>query len=311
MRIRKAAVGWLVMFCVMCVANTGQAQLLKKLFGTKNTGQVSSSCPGGICPTASAPAAYQSAPVANVVQMPFKAVDNARGHYTYPGTIDNHLESTHGLSREEKLDLHDAIHRGEAHPINPTVSVPRANYVAPFVSNYSSYTVQSGGGSTGGLGSVGSRSGGSTGNLWIGKVLPDGSIVTSVGVTSVAQPNSLEVTQLRIGDRSSFRKSLLAAGRQARDSGQITSLEFFLLSAASRNPATLERMQAAVHEAAIEEGLATTQAIDWDSLITFIEKLIPIIIKLIELFGQVTLQAESQYASNMQCSTLDSFHLAA
>lgn len=318
MRIRKAAVGWLVMCCLLCVANTGQAQLLKRLFGTKNTGEVSSSCPGGNCPTSSAPAAFQSAPVANVVQMPFKAVDNARGHWSYPGTIDSHLESTHGvstagMSRQEKLNLHDSLHEGTAQ--NVAVSVPRANYVAPFVSNYSSYTVQSGGGSTGGLGSTGSQSGGSTGNLWIGKVLSDGSVVTSVGVTQpsqASQASSLEVTQLRIGDRSSFRKSLLAAGRKARDAGEITSLEFFLLSAASRNPATLEKMQAAVHEAAIEEGLATTQAIDWDSLITFIEKLIPIIIKLIELFGQVTLQPEAQFVSNTpQCSTLDSFHLAA
>jgi hypothetical protein len=215
------------------------------------------------------------------------------------------------MSRQEKLNLHDSLHEGTSQ--NVVVSVPRANYIAPFVSYYSNSTAQSGGGSTGNLGSTGSRSGGSTGGFGVGTRLADGSIVTSVGVTSVAaQSNALEVTQLRIGGRSSFRKSLLAAGRKARDAGEITSLEFFLLSAASRNPATLERMQAAVHEAAIEEGLATTQAIDWDQLIVFIEKLIPIIIKLIELFGQVTLQAESQYASNMpQCSVLDSFHLAA
>jgi hypothetical protein len=100
---------------------------------------------------------------------------------------------------------------------------------------------------------------------------------------------------LRIGDRATFRKSLIAAARKARDSGQITGLEFFLLSAASRNPATLEKMQAAVHEAAIEEGLATTQAIDWNQLIEFIEKLIPVIIKLIELFGQVRMDAVPHY----------------
>jgi hypothetical protein len=62
-------------------------------------------------------------------------------------------------------------------------------------------------------------------------------------------------------------------------------MEYFALSAASRNPRVLEKMQAAVHEAAIEEGLASTQAIDWSSLIDFIEKLIPIIIKLIDLFS--------------------------
>ena len=82
-----------------------------------------------------------------------------------------------------------------------------------------------------------------------------------------------------------FRRSLLEAARNARKSGEITAVEFFMLSAASRNPATLDKMQAAIHEAAIEEGLATAQAIDWNSLIDFIEKLIPIIIKLIDLFG--------------------------
>jgi len=145
----------------------------------------------------------------------------------------------------------------------------------------------------------------------VGQVDPsDGALIVSVGpfvdlapsmapslpvVGEVSIVNSADVSMLRVGNRMAFRKSLLAAGRNARDSGQITGLEFFLLSAASRNPATLEKMQAAVHEAAIEEGLATTQAIDWDSLIEFIEKLIPIIIKLIELFGQVRMDAVPQY----------------
>jgi len=116
----------------------------------------------------------------------------------------------------------------------------------------------------------------------------DGAYISSIG-SSVDQAISKSATStvetLSIGDRREFRKALLDAGRKARDSGEITSMEFFALAAASRNPRVLEKMQAAVHEAAIEEGLATTQAIDWDSLISFIEKLIPIIIKLIDLFS--------------------------
>lgn len=270
----------IVVACLL--VSPASAQLLQRFRATKQVGP--SSCPGGVCPTA--PSAMST-------------TNQQRGHWSFPGTIESHLEGTHGvatagMSRQEKLNLHDSLHEGTL--TNAVVSVPRANYVAPFVSHYPSYTAKSGGGSTGGLGSAGSRSGGSTGGFGVGTRLPDGSIVTSVGVTSAAtQTNALEVTQLRIGDRSSFRKSLLAAGRKARDAGEITSLEFFLLSAASRNPATLERMQAAVHEAAIEEGLATTQAIDWDQLIVFIEKLIPIIIKLIELFGQVQMDAVPMY----------------
>lgn len=261
-----------VLAVLFCTANA-QAQLFPNApwNQTKQVG-ASSGCPNGQCPTAMAPATQQP------------------GHWSFPGTIESHLEGTHGvatagMTRQQKLNLHDSLHEGTAGQ-NVVVSVPRAaGYVKPFVSYYQAPTATSSGN--------GSSGGGSSGGFGVGTRLPDGSIVTSVGVTLAAKPE--DVSMLRIGDRATFRKSLLAAGRKARDSGQITGLEFFLLSAASRNPATLEKMQAAVHEAAIEEGLATTQAIDWNSLIEFIEKLIPIIIKLIELFGQVRLDAVEQY----------------
>ncbi len=122
----------------------------------------------------------------------------------------------------------------------------------------------------------------------------DGAAITSVG-PSIAPPlpesasvMDIDAQALRIGDRVQFRRALIDAARQARDAGEITSLELFMLSAASRSPRVLEKMQAAVHEAAIAEGLATAQEIDWTGLVAFIEKLIPIIIKLIDLFGSVT-----------------------
>lgn len=257
-------------------SSVGSAQLFPNaLWNRAKQAGPSSSCPNGQCPTAISAAA---------------TVDARPGHWSYPGTIDNHLESTHGvatagLSRQEKLNLHDSLHEGTASQ-NVVVSVPRATgYVKPFVSYYEAPTVSSSGNGS---------SGGSSGGFGVGTRLPDGAIVTSVGVTVAAKPAE-DVSMLRIGDRATFRKSLMAAARKARDSGQITGLEFFLLSAASRNPATIEKMQAAVHEAAIEEGLATTQAIDWNQLIEFIEKLIPVIIKLIELFGQVRMDAVPQY----------------
>jgi hypothetical protein len=138
-------------------------------------------------------------------------------------------------------------------------------------------------------GSTGSASYGSTGSSFgVGYVLPDGAVVVSIGSTidpAIVQTATAQVETLAIGDRRDFRKSLLEAARKARQAGEITPMEYFALSAASRNPRVLEKMQAAVHEAAIEEGLASTQAIDWSSLIDFIEKLIPIIIKLIDLFS--------------------------
>lgn len=139
-------------------------------------------------------------------------------------------------------------------------------------------------GSTGAAASYGS----SGSSFRVGSVMPDGAVVVSIGSTldpAISQAAAAGVEALAIGDRRDFRKSLLEAARKARQAGEITPMEYFALSAASRNPRVLEKMQTAVHEAAIEEGLASTQAIDWSNLIDFIEKLIPIIIKLIDLFS--------------------------
>lgn len=124
------------------------------------------------------------------------------------------------------------------------------------------------------------------GGFVVGQRDSDGAVITSIATSpTVAKSGTQVVEQLAIGDRIKFRRSLLAAAKQARNAGDITPAQYFLLSAASRNPLVLDRIQQAVHEAAIEEGLATAQAIDWDSLIGFIEKLIPIIIQLIDLFS--------------------------
>jgi hypothetical protein len=54
---------------------------------------------------------------------------NRPGHWTYPGTINGHLESTHGvstagMSREQMLDLHDALHEGSV--VAPSAGRPVA-----------------------------------------------------------------------------------------------------------------------------------------------------------------------------------------
>jgi len=232
-------------------------------------------CPGGVCPTRVG---------SGVLRV--DAMQDARpGHWSYPGTIDSHLEATHGvstqgLSRQEKLNLHDSIHEGVPHPIPPMQPTYSTSSYAPR-----------GGGSNG---SYAVKSGGSSGgsSFYVGGRDRDGAFISSIGssisptiAAPATQPVAQGITQLAIGDRIGFRRSLLAAARKAREAGDITPGQFFLLSAASRNPGTLDKMQAAVHEAAIEEGLATAQAIDWDQLIGFIEKLIPIIIQLIDLFS--------------------------
>ena len=164
-----------------------------------------------------------------------------------------------------------------------------ASYAAP-----STPVVVKSGGSTG---SAVTSYGSSGGGFAVGQRDKDGYVISSIGSTvdpkiaSSAQ-STAGIEALAIGDRVKFRRSLIEAARAARKAGDITPAQFFLLSAATRNPSTLDKMQAAVHEAAIEEGLATTQAIDWENLISFIEKLIPIILQLIELFASNQLDFE-------------------
>jgi len=163
--------------------------------------------------------------------------------------------------------------------------VQRSYSVASYAAPPSPVTVRSGGS----CGTATARSFGSSGGgLAVGGRDSDGAVVTSIGSTvspSIASVGTQSIAPLAIGDRIKFRQTLIAAARKAREAGDITPAQFFLLSAASRNPIALDKMQAAVHEAAIEDGLATPQAIDWDNLLSFIEKLIPIIIQLIGLFS--------------------------
>ena len=112
-------------------------------------------------------------------------------------------------------------------------------------------------------------------------------------VSSAAVPGNA-VSILR---RSDFRKSLMAAAKAARENGEISVAQYFKIAAMSRVPRVAENLKAAIHEAAIEEGIATAESIDWDAIIAFIEKLIPLIIQLIDLFSyNDALSKEIQYA---------------
>lgn len=148
----------------------------------------------------------------------------------------------------------------------------------------------------------------------IGSVEPDGAVVTYVGpiadavvatiplgvVSTQAPTVAPPVEAASILDRSKFRAALMKAARKARAEGTITTAEFFKIAAMSRLPKVLANLEASVHEAAIEEGIATTQAPDWDAIIEFIERLIPLILQLIELFSSDVTHADLntiQYAS--------------
>lgn len=128
---------------------------------------------------------------------------------------------------------------------------------------------------------------------------PDGAVVTYVGpiadavvatvplgvVSAQAPTVAPPVEAASIIDRSKFRAALMKAARNACAKDKITVAEYFKIAAMSRVPKVLANLEASIHEAAIEEGIATAQAPDWDAIIDFIEKLIPLIIQLIDLFS--------------------------
>jgi hypothetical protein len=281
--------------CLVCalLPSVASAQLFPNAWWNQ-TKQVGSSCPGGVCPTSAAP-----------VQA-YTATANAPGHWSYPGNIDAHLEGTHGvstagLSWREKLNLHDALHEGKAMPINPST---KANYPARSSASFGSA------GSA--MKSFGSSGGGSFG---VGSRDRYGDVITSIGPTySVAPPVAktsgctcencpcykFKKAEAEINSQASFaappsegifqgnnfRKSLMAAAKEARDNGDISAAEYLKISIASRFPEVAQHLEAALQEAAAEQGLANaTGAVDWSKLKDFFKTVLPIILELIKLFA--------------------------
>lgn len=160
---------------------------------------------------------------------------------------------------------------GVARSVVTVAPAPTVTYSYPSVSSSVTY------GSTGGAALSNGSSGG-----------------TSLSPTKAPDPNSVSI----LARRSDFRKAFLSAVKEARESDQISALQHGRLVIASLRPRELANIEAWCHENAVQEGLATPSAIDWDNLIAFIEKLIPLIIQLIDLFGaNVGDVNEVQYAT--------------
>jgi hypothetical protein len=123
-----------------------------------------------------------------------------------------------------------------------------------------------------------SSTGGSTGTI-----VSYGSTGSAVVATPTKAPDPNEVSIL--SRRSDFRQAFLKAVKQARQDDKITALQHGRLVVASLRPRELANIQAFLHENAVQEGLATPAAIDWDNLIDFIERIIPLILQLIDLFS--------------------------
>ena len=106
-----------VFLCLVTLVTTADAQLFRN--APWNRVRTQSNCPGGICPTSNAT----------------RTVVRSNAHWTYPGTIEGHLQSTHGMavtgmSREQMLSMHDAIHEGRA--VASPVAVQPVVYSPPL-----------------------------------------------------------------------------------------------------------------------------------------------------------------------------------
>jgi hypothetical protein len=99
------------------------------------------------------------------------------------------------------------------------------------------------------------------------------------------QSASLAVETQGVAENIVFLRALLKAASNQRRAGNITIEEYLVIARSARNPEKLQELRDSMADAAVEEGLATTTAINWDGLIAFIEKLLPIILKLIDMFG--------------------------
>jgi predicted nuclease of predicted toxin-antitoxin system len=229
-----------------------QAQLFPRLRAT-----TTQSCPNGVCPN--------------------KGTQTQTQWYNRDGlTPREHVEQVHGLStahmsHEDVLrsqnDYHN--HYGSGHPAKQSNTI--LNKIAS-----STYTCS------------GTKSSCAGSTVLSVQTTPT-VVYLETATVSTQQVAAQQVEALAninsLAERRKCIKAVMQAARQSRDDGKITSFDVATLSILSRTPASMAKIQAVIHETAIEEGLATATAIDWDALISFIEKLIPLIIKLIGLFG--------------------------
>jgi len=250
---------------VLLLPATANAQLFRRFGQAKYS---ASSCPGGICPTSNRWSNNDGL--------------SRRDHLEYAHGTDT-SDMTESQIRSEQNHYHNTY--GAGHPVKQQ-SAPRyqsyasvgygsAGYSSAGYSSAGSRVIQS-------YGSAGSRSYGSAGSGPT-RYTPvpqsyDSATPQLCPCPTASEPES-SVSALG-SSRRQFRKALLEAGRQAVDSGKISEEDYQVLRLASLMPRKLAEMQETVSAAAVEDGVASINAIDWDKLLAFLEKLIPFLLKL-------------------------------
>ena len=248
-----------IFLCLVTLASTADAQLFRN--APWNRVRTQSSCPGGICPTSNAT----------------RTVVRSANHWTYPGTIEGHLQSTHGvavagMSREQMLSMHDAIHEGRAVASPVTIQPVVYSTPLPKAAPQPKPVVQS---------------------------LPSGSMFGLSSLESKTIPPHIlaQVDEAKPVATDNFRKAMLAAVVDARKSGKITLRDAVKIRVASMSPAFVERAQdLAVTQMAFsgeesdavkrdEDGMIEVASINWEGLAKFLEAFLPLLLSLLKAFG--------------------------
>lgn len=290
----------------MCFPADSHGQLFSRLRFSSRTTPTSNSdqnCPNGKCPS-----------------------NQGAQWYNRDGlTPRAHVEHVHGLNTsgmshidilQSQNDYHNSY--GSGHPVNqstvrtPVVAPQRISILSKIRTNATSCAGARVACSGSNISCAGVRTScagvktscaGSQVIVTSTPVVPSCSLQESV--LSIPQTEYVtEATNAIQGRNLTFRKALMKAAGNAHRNGEVTILQYFAVARSSLNPTKLAEMQQSIHEAAVQEGLATVTAIDWDSLIAFIEKLLPIILKLIDLFGYNMNDIEQFYVSNGEATLI-------
>lgn len=275
-----------VSMLLVCMAQTADAQLFRKLQ------QQQSQCPAGtVCPA-----------------------DGSSSQWTNRDGLSPqaHLEQVHGIStagmsyadvRAEQNRYHNQY--GAGHPVRGAVSrVAQAAAVPLRMASgaISSYPSSSPGSAVASYGSSGSgyrsvTSYGSSGTFAVGQRDYDGAVVSSIGAVQSTEP-SAEVgappAMESRRDRKSSRAVILESVALAEAEGSLSSDQAKAIRRATLRPRQLAQIEALIVEKAQIEGYALPmgsdgevqmKAIAWGDIADFIVKIAPIIFKLIELFA--------------------------
>lgn len=126
-------------------------------------------------------------------------------------------------------------------------------------------------------------------------VLCFASIAQSASAQELARSGATETAVDEAGVK--FHRALIQAAVKANKDGKLKRAELFRLRVAMLSPAfrqhaedlAVTQMSASGSEGVpmTPEGAVDRASIDWDALLAFLEKLIPLILQLIEMFGTI------------------------